>query len=419
VRLARLPGIRLVRERRFRVLAAAVLLLGALSIHLNNLLITRRGLRDFHDLVGGAQVLLSGGTPYQAAGPAPTDVFLTGPTFNPYPPTAFLLEVPWAAMAEPWRDISWVLLGEAAIIGLVVALYLALGRPSPAEGLLALAGILAFFPLLDSVYFGQLNALLVLLSVLAVLAWQRGRAGPAGLFLALAIAIKPAPLVLVPFFIWRRQWRPLAWTAGGLLALFVATLLVGWGPRWGEFVVVLGPLGRGTAFVDNMSLNGFLLRLWRPELSGLPIEPLPPWFLAVWYVLEAAVFGIVLLAIRRSRGAEPLRTWTQVAILLAVVPMLEPYAWYHHYVFLVPALVVGIRLARIGVIDAWAKGGLLVAYVVIAVAFFIEASSFGIGGARLAQHPLERFGVSLPLLGALLLIASLVRRGDRALVDST
>ena len=415
-----LPGLRLVRERRFRLLASLVIFAGALLIHARNVAVSVGHLRDFHDLVAAIRILLAGGTPYQPTGVAPTDVFLTGPTHIPYPPTAFPFELPWALIGDPWRDLTWIVLGEVAIIALLVVIYAAIGRPSPAEGLLAAAMVLAFFPLLDNVYFGQLNTVLVLLSAAAVLAWQRGRAAPAGLAMAAAIALKPAPLIVLGYFIWKRQWRLLAWTIGGMLSLAAVTLLLGWGPRWPEFLAVLGPAGRGTAFVDNMSLNGFLLRLWRPELSGLPIEPLPAWFLASWYALEAAVAGLVLLALRRVRVAEPLKAWTEVAILLSVVPVLEPYAWYHHYVFLLPALVVGIRLARRGALDAWATAGLAVAYLLVTIAFFIEVSAFGVGGSSMADHPVERFGVSLPLLAALLVVAALARsRGGHGTLEVT
>ena len=58
------------------------------------------------------------------------------------------------------------------------------------------------------VVLGQVNALLAVIVVLALLAIRRGRETAAGLLVALAVVVKPYAIIFLPWLVARRRLRP-------------------------------------------------------------------------------------------------------------------------------------------------------------------------------------------------------------------
>jgi alpha-1,2-mannosyltransferase len=405
-----LPGVRAFASSRFRLAVAVLLLVVAAAIHVAVIRLALLHLNDFHDMVAATQLILSGGSPYQPLDLPPPDRSGFGPQHSNYPPTAYVLLAPIAALPGPVRDIGWVLLIELSLAGVVALVYRGIGRPTVIEGIAVAALLLLFYPVLDNLAYGQVNLLVLLLVAVAVLAHQRGRPTIGGLALAVGVALKLTPLPLLLYFAWRRDWRLVAACVAALGLLAGATLALGWGPRWVEYTAFVGPLGRGTASVDNQTLNGMLLRAWRPDLSGFPIGPLPPAFVAAWYAAEAGLLGVLLLALRGARVASGLRTWLEVAIILVAVPLLQPVAWHHHHALAVLAIVVAVRLGRLHLLPGLALAGLIAAYILATpVAATVEGYAIAAGGVALAQQPFLAYSVSAMVLAAVLTIVSLGR----------
>jgi hypothetical protein len=389
------------------VQAALWMLAGALAIHGQNVLkacceagTTR--LSDLHELLAATTLMLGGGDIYKPLGIAPAEVFSTDYQHAGYPPTTILLLAPWTMLGNPWRDFAWILLTEVLVVAIVVMVYAGIGRPSVAEAALAGALGLVFFPLLNGIYYGQVQLLILFLVVGTVLAAQRGHPAIAGVLLALAIGFRLTPAVIVLYFAWSRNWRALAWTIAAVALLVGITLAVGWGPRWVGYFALAGPLGRGTAFAGNQSINGFMLRAWRPELSGLPIEPLPVWFRAAWYGAEILVAGAVAWGASRLRLPAGLRNWTVITIILLAVPLVEPYGWYHHYTAGLVAIIVGVRLARDGMLRGWAVMGLGAIYLLVTpVSYFPLTMALATGTVMLGQHPVLLYASSVVVYAAM------------------
>ena len=151
-------------------------------------------------------------------------------------------------------------------------------------------------------------------------------------------------------------------TAGVILAIFLATLVVGWGRLWLPSFAETAALGQGTAFLANQSLNGFLRRLWDPSQNGQPAASPPAGFLPVWYGLELLLAIGTALLVWRVRMPEPLRLWVQFAIVTLGVTLLLPISWFHHFVPGVVAILVGVRLVWDRAISAAAAAALVAAY---------------------------------------------------------
>jgi alpha-1,2-mannosyltransferase len=218
-------------------------------------------------------------------------------------------------------------------IGLLPAVaYLSLrlaGRPAgPATAAAAFAIAAAGLwlePVAMTLFFGQINLVLLALVVgdLALPDRVKGK----GIGIGLAAGIKLTPLIFIPYLLFTRRVRAaavgaltFAVTVGLGFALLPHASAVYWG---GQF------FGPGKHFhLDNQSLNGVILRLTRvgPDAHA-------------YWLAAAVVVGIAGLAtsiVASRRGHELLGLVACAATGLLV----SPISWSHHYVYVVPALVL-------------------------------------------------------------------------------
>lgn len=220
-------------------------------------------------------------------------------------------------------------------------------RRPPALGLSILWFVSA--PSRESLAGGQWDALFLAASVLALIALTRRRDTWAGAALALPIALKfyPALLLLLPAA--QRRYRALIGCAGAGAALTLLGLLVA-GPANTRafFRDVLPAVGGGTLYAENQTLYALIGRLLASDLAGnglgasYPIGPT---------TLLSRALGLLLvitttLAVRRRTGddlAQALRFVLPIPVTLLIVPT----AWVHYemWVFL-PLAVLAAALAR-------------------------------------------------------------------------
>lgn len=186
---------------------------------------------------------------------------------------------------------------------------------------------LALEPVVETVGYGQVNAILMALVVVDVLG-RRGRRWQ-GALVGVAVAIKLTPAVFLAYFLVRRDWRALAVAAGSAVACTIVGFLVA--PRssldyWTEILFDPSRIG-GLAYVSNQSLNGLLVRLELEDQRTL-----------VWFLLCAAL-GLALLAAMRRLVAEGHNT--AAMLMMGFYSLLaSPVSWSHHWVWTAPALVL-------------------------------------------------------------------------------
>jgi alpha-1,2-mannosyltransferase len=176
-----------------------------------------------------------------------------------------------------------------------------------------------------TLFFGQINLVLLALVVgdLALPDRIKGK----GIGIGLAAGIKLTPLIFIPYLLFTRRVRAAAVSAltfavtiGLGFALLPHASAVYWG---GQFARPSNHF-----HLDNQSLNGVILRLTH---TG-------PHAHAYWLV-AAIVVGIAGLAtsiLASRRGHELLGLVACAATGLLV----SPISWSHHYVYVVPALVL-------------------------------------------------------------------------------
>ncbi|MEU5692375.1 glycosyltransferase 87 family protein [Actinosynnema sp. NPDC020468] len=346
------------------------------------------GLIDLRVYLVGGEAWLRGVRLYAEGFPRP----LEGPALPfTYPPLAAVLfsglaVLPWSVAVLLWTGSGLFLLTAVCLVG--ARQVCGPGVRAVVVGTGLACGALLLEPVRSTLSFGQIN--LLLLGVVALDCLSPRPRWPRGLLIGFAAAIKLTPLVFVLFFLPRKQVKPvltaLASFAGFGLVGFVAaptdTL-----QYWFESLLDPGRVG-GLAYVSNQSLRGFLSRLSLPEAVGS----------ALWAVLALGVVVLVWSAVRRAGE-------NRVAALLAVAVgglLISPVSWSHHWVWVVPGLLLGIGRHR-----WWAAG----AAVLFAVAplWWMPSSSDAELSWSWWQHVV---GNSYGLAGVVLLVALALRRVD-------
>jgi len=219
-------------------------------------------------------------------------------------------------------------------IGLLpVVAYLSLGLTGRPAGLARAAAAFAIAavglwlePVAMTLFFGQINLVLLALVVgdLALPDRIKGK----GIGIGLAAGIKLTPLIFIPYLLFTRRVKAaavsaltFAVTVGLGFALLPHASAVYWGGK------ITRP-GSKAFHLDNQSLNGVILRLTHAGPDA-----------HVYWLVAAIVVGIAGLAtsiLASRRGHELLGLVACAATGLLV----SPVTWSHHYVYVVPALVL-------------------------------------------------------------------------------
>ncbi len=192
------------------------------------------------------------------------------------------------------------------------------------------AAALLLEPIRSNFNFGQINVVLMTLVIADCV--PRRTPWPRGLLLGLAIALKLTPAVFCLYLLLRRDVRALAVSLAAAVAATLAGFALAWRDSWQYWTETVHNTDRiGTATLNtNQNIAGALARLGLGEDTRFVL-----WVLASFAVLALTVWA----AHRALRGpaAEPLAALLCVALFGLVV---SPVSWSHHWVWVLPTLVV-------------------------------------------------------------------------------
>jgi hypothetical protein len=395
--LTTLPVLRTLAHARFRLLLAAVLALAAAARSWQLVFESFANMSDYRGyFLSASRIAWQGVSPYHPLPVAPPGKFLVGVVSSIDTPSFLMLFWPWTVMSDEFGRLVWIALQVLAVAATLLAVYRGIGRPTVAEVLVA-ASLLVFFPpLRDAFHEGQVSIFMGLALALALLAHQRGRSSAGGAVLGLAIAIKLSPILVLPYFLYRRDWRLCLAAIGTALMISLATAAAGWMSYWPTFAADIASIAGGTANVLNQSLNGVLLRLTHADFSGLPIPSTGAGFRVLWLAAQAAVIIAIAVVVRRGRLAGPERLWTEYACIVLLLPLVQPFAWEHHFAQAILVVPVAVHLAsrgRLGLVAAVVLAAAFAADLLLAYPGFVAAAAAGPAG--LANSPALQVAASV------------------------
>jgi alpha-1,2-mannosyltransferase len=247
-------------------------------------------------------------------------------TYTPF--AALLFAAGSGASFATWRVGLMVL-----TIGLLpVVAYLSLGLAGRPAGLARAAAAVAIAavglwlePVAMTLFFGQINVVLLALVVgdLALPDRIKGK----GIGIGLAAGIKLTPLIFIPYLLFTRRVKAAAVSA----LAFAVTAGLGFAllpHASADYWDGLSSRQNSHFHLTNQSLNGVMLRLTHaaPDAHA--------YWLAAAVVVGIAGLATSILASRRGHELLGLVACAATGLLVS------PLTWSHHYVYVVPALVL-------------------------------------------------------------------------------
>lgn len=286
-----------------------------------------------------------------------------------YPPFAAVVFAPLAWLSA--RTAGWLYaVSCVALLAVVIAVVARRLGWSDRWIPLWLMGSVMLAPVDRHLGFGQVGIPLmamVVLDVFVVPARHRG------LLIGVAAAIKVVPGAFVLLFVCRRDWATVRRAALGWVVATGVGMLAAPADTIRYYTHELWDTGRvgGASYPDNQSLTGVLARI-------LDTETPPRWATAVLLVLGLAL-GVAACRRQLGRGDE---LSALLALALGIL-LASPVSWSHHWVWVVPVVMV-----------AWARRG------------DWRGAGSGFGGGRpwwgRAPHPVVALNVGALIVGALI-----------------
>lgn len=181
---------------------------------------------------------------------------------------------------------------------------------------------------------GQINLFLAVLCLADFFRYANGRwmrFVPKGILIGIAAGIKLTPAIFIPYLLLTRQWRMAFFAVAG----FAGTVVVGAvlfptmsGTYWFSSVWQLSSkvdLGTQFASAGNSSIQGAAAALGE------------------WAIPASKVLVVIVAIVCLMSAAAVFRSGQPMAAALTVgltATLISPVSWVHHWIYLVPALIV-------------------------------------------------------------------------------
>jgi hypothetical protein len=261
-------------------------------------------------------------------GPFNVDVFEYPPPFLALPRTLRLIVPDFLRFRMLWFGLN-------CGVVLLALLYVArrLGPAAGTRALLLSPLLWVALPTLSTLQKGNVQAVVIALSMMAMLLFERQRPAAGGMLLAFATVSKLYPGLLGVYLLARRQWLAVVWTAllGGVFCFWVF-LDLGWGP-YKDFLGHLPGLLGGEAFpafrnpaamAINLSVPGLVFKL---KLFGATSLSFGASKVVGWIYTLFILVATIIAARRPQNGPEAPAVWLAILTLATLRSPFLPQAY--------------------------------------------------------------------------------------------
>jgi alpha-1,2-mannosyltransferase len=279
---------------------------------------------DLHVFIRGADSVLSGRSLYASA---PGTLAFT------YPPFAALVFAPLGGLSVVTVQWLWTIVGIASL-AVIVWISVRVSYPLlPRRRRLAWTAVLmvaglALEPVQRTLVLGQINLILAVAVLVDVFVlpprWK-------GVLIGIAAGIKLTPAFFALIFLLRRDWPSLTRSALGFVATAAAGAILLPSASlqyWSGGIVDLEKFGSYAVLPSNQSLRAALVRMKVPSHH----------IVLVLVPATACVLALSLFAAHRLLSRH--EALAAVTCLGAGTVLISPISWTHHWVWVVPVMVV-------------------------------------------------------------------------------
>ncbi|WP_051468389.1 glycosyltransferase 87 family protein [Actinomadura oligospora] len=250
-------------------------------------------------------------------------------------PVFALVCSPLADLPLTVARVGWQFASMAALVWACANVLDLAGRPVTRNTVAALvAAAMLLEPMYHSFFQGQVNLILLALVVADVRAVARGRVAGAGI--GLAAAMKLTPGIFIVLLLVTGRIRAAAVATGTFAVAVAGTWLIAPDASRAYWTGTFRDTSRvGVTYISNQSPFGMLSRM----LGGHP-DRVQGWYPVISVVV--AVAGLAVAALWARRG-----DWLGATAVTGVTGLLvSPISWAHHWVWVLPALVLLVRDGR-------------------------------------------------------------------------
>jgi Glycosyltransferase family 87 len=252
-----------------------------------------------------------------------------------YSPFAALVFVPVAALPLAVARVGWDLVSVVALVySCVIIIKLAGYRPS--RGMIAgfVAAAMALDPVYETLFLGQINLILLALILTDVWHVSRGRdaASWVGIGVGIAAAIKLTPAIFIVFFLLARRTKAAFVAAGTFIVCGLIGFLVAPHASTLYWEHLSHDTNRvGAPYISNQSPYGTAIRI--AEGQG---------HIGAWWIIIPIAFAAIGLATATILARR--QDWLGATAVTGTTGLLvSPISWAHHWVWILPALVLLVR----------------------------------------------------------------------------
>ena len=278
----------------------------------------RGGFVDFWVYWEAAKAALIGGDVYRG-------LYSGGTPFN-YPPTFLLFFASLAFLPKLFVPLIFLFISLAALlVSIFLLVKLQFGKKERiAAFLLSAVLFIQYFPTKFTLTLGQINLIFLFLTILSFYAFRKGKDALSGVSLAIAALVKIFPGFLILFFFKEKKWKAIFSFLATLVLVAILTGLF-FGPNlFSDYFSTSSGLflKAGSPSYFDQSLNGFLLRF----------NCLPSWRLLL-RLTSSLVLIVIFLRIKDQ-------AISFFGLMATITIFFSSFAWLHHYVVLIPLMIV-------------------------------------------------------------------------------
>jgi alpha-1,2-mannosyltransferase len=251
-----------------------------------------------------------------------------------YSPFAAIVFVPVAALPLAVARVGWDLVSVAALAYSCTRIVQLAGyRPTRLAVAGFVAAAVALDPVWQTLFLGQINLILLALILTDVWLVSRGSSRLAvGVGVGIAAAIKLTPAIFIVFFLLARRTRAALVAAGTFAGCGLIGFLVAPGASrlyWRHLFFDTRRVG--APYISNQSPYAAVIRI----ASGQG-------HIGAWWIVVPLVFAVIGLATATVLARR--QDWLGAAAVTGTTGLLvSPISWAHHWVWVLPALVLLLR----------------------------------------------------------------------------
>lgn len=295
--------------------------------------------------------------------------------YSPVPPFSAIFYIPFCLLSSNQAKLLFNLF---SLVVFCLALWRLIARFQAIHPAMLLLPLVLFFPLYSSLHQGQSYLLIAALFLEIYVQTEKGKLVLPSFFLALIVALKIFPVVMLVYFFLTRNYKVLVYTCLFWLGLLIMSYAVLPNETLFYYSEILPRLSQndvvGAYFPGNQSAFTLLLNLFSADAMHNPDPVLHAPFLVS--LLESLLNALLLVFLWQSRRANSLKLF---ALCFLAANLLSRYTTSYSILLLVP-LVIWILNEEGGY---WRIGLLLVFVVATNIPINTRSSFFALQYLRL------------------------------------